>query len=200
MKKKLTLMWLLGCLAVFALKHAHAGFLVNLDFDPNAQNVNLGDNVFVDLTVSGLSNGGSPSLGAFDFDVLFDDSILSFTTATFGNSLGDPNPAAFEAVTNVDTSVAGAIGLDETSLLFDLSFQADAFVLATLEFATLATGTSALTYANEVLSDENGSVLSNNTSTGSVTVNRAVVSAPDTLSLMGAFLLLGLLFSKRHAR
>lgn len=116
---------------------------IMIGFDPLIQTVDVGTPVDVDLTISGLGDFSAPSLGGFDLDVTFDNSILGFSSVVFGALLGGPG----EAVTIVDTSTAGVVNLFEVSLLFDFeldALQPAAFTLATLTFDTLAVGTSVL--------------------------------------------------------
>lgn len=55
-----------------------------IGFNPSSQTVELGDNVSVDLTISGL---GADVLTGFDLDVSFDDSVPGFAGFDFGTEL-----------------------------------------------------------------------------------------------------------------
>ena len=66
---------------------AHA---VVVELAPAAQTAEDGDTVTVTLQFSGLTDGGPDSVGEFDVDILFDDSVLTFVDYTLASDLGDP--------------------------------------------------------------------------------------------------------------
>jgi hypothetical protein len=162
-----------------------------LTFTPNNQITELGDKVNVDLTISGLGDNIDPALGTFDVVVGFDDSIIDFDSATFGNQL------------NFSNSILGTaeeIFTPPNSLrLFEISgelpddlvaSQADSFTLATVTLDTVGLGTTNLSFGNVVLGDENGDPLSDvNLAPGAITVEpgnpgTAVPEASNILSLL----------------
>ena len=125
---------------------------ISLDFVPSTQQVDIGSTVDVDIVISGLGDFTDPSLGVFDLDVIFDPTILSFDSVTFGLLLGDPSLG--EAITVEDASTPGTVNLFEVSLLegdavtcffcippFLNDLQPSSFTLATLTFDTLSVGT-----------------------------------------------------------
>jgi hypothetical protein len=112
---------------------------ITLGFDPASQVANTGDTVSLDLVASGLTSGGSDSIGGFDVDVLFDDSVLGFVGGTTGTGLGSISDFYFASGGVVD---AFAVSLE---LPADLdALQGSTVVLATLAFEVLdlAPGTS----------------------------------------------------------
>jgi len=162
---------------------AHA---ISLGFSPSDQVAPVGSSVNVDLVISDLTNGGAPSLGVFDLDVLYDSAILNLTNVAFG----DPNPLVGDQLdlfglgfnpTGVG-AVAGGTNLFEISLdtIGDLNdFQLDSFTLARLTFDVLAIGTSPLDLANVILGAANGDPLSATVTPGSVTG----IPEPGTITL-----------------
>jgi hypothetical protein len=164
---------------------APSALAVSIGFVPSAQSVGLGQSASVDIVISGLGDGTSPSLGAFDLNVSFDPTILAPTGVTFGIFLGDPD--LFEAITAFDLLLApGVLNVAETSLLLSAelhALQPASFTLATLSFDTLARGTSALTLAINPggLVDQDAGELRAETSRGSI----SVVPEPGTLLLLG---------------
>ncbi|PPD21630.1 MAG: hypothetical protein CTY18_07690 [Methylomonas sp.] len=108
---------------------------VILELSPSNQVAANGDNISLNINISGLSSNGAPSLGDFDFDLGFDSSRLSFTGYSLSSFLGDIS--LFEAV---DASLGGSfssINLTEVSFLDPSaldSIQPDTFTLATLFF------------------------------------------------------------------
>lgn len=126
---------------------------------PSSQTINVSETTAADLVISGLGNFASPSLGGFDIDVTFDDSILSFNSETFGTLLG-------ASIQDVDTSTPGVVNLFEVSLesvsTLD-GIQPDSFLLATLMFDGIALGASQLGFGFVLLSDAIGDVIPNPT-------------------------------------
>lgn len=127
-----------------------------LSFTPAVGNLTVGGNVAIDVRVSGLAAG--TDVGAFDFSVLFNASVLNLTGYTLGAALGDVS--AFEALDASAGSIGnGKFNLAEISLLSDLGPQQDAFTLATLYFTGIAAGSSALSLGDVVLGDAFGNAL-----------------------------------------
>jgi len=163
---------------------------VILDFSPSVQTVPLSGQASVDITASNLQ---SEYIGAFDFDISWDSSILSLASVSFGNALGG-GLLSFQAE-NTNNSM-GTSSLTELSFLSNLtSLQTGNtnIILATLIFDTLSTGQSALALAGNIsgggfLSDENGNLLAASANSG--LINVVTVSAPETLFLMGIGLLM----------
>ncbi len=171
-----------------------------LGFSPSSQTVSVGSSLGVDLTISGLGNFAPDSLGAFDVDVLFDNSILGFTGAIYGDPvLGDQldlfSLGSFTGTTH--TPGAGAVNLFQLSFdtVSDLdTMQADSFTLATLTFDALAIGSSSLNFGSITLSDAIGGALTANTAPGQVNV----VPIPAAIWLFGTALLALVGLSRRR--
>lgn len=157
-----------------------------ISITPSTQTVNVGDTVNVDLQISGLGLGTAPSLGIFDIDFGFDPSLLAFSSALYGNGLDVLGLGSWQAT----TPDIGTINLFELSFdtVDDLnSLQADSFILASLSFNALASGSGPLTLTLNSLGDANGDNLSVALSGASVTVENPVVPSipePETLPLI----------------
>lgn len=133
---------------------------VTIGLVPGSQTVGVGLPASVDVVVSGFGVGLGPSLGAFDLDVSYDDSILAATGVTFGPFLGDPGLG--EAILGFDVSVPGLVDFFEVSLLlpFELDvLQPGSFPLATISFDTVGVGASSLSFSEAVLGDAFGQPL-----------------------------------------
>ena len=133
---------------------------VTLSLTPSSQSTTIGGTVILDLEIAGLTDYGPGSLGAFALDISYNPDILSFTSVSFGLSLGDPD--WFEADPYYDDSVAGDLYLDETSFLSDSeldSIQPANFTLLSLSFTGIAAGFSDLVMQDVVLSYASGSAI-----------------------------------------
>jgi hypothetical protein len=164
---------------------------ISLSLEPGPQTINVGDPAVMDLVVSGLGNHASPSLGAFSLDLSYNPAILSAVSLTFGNSL---DLGVLGSLRFSDLSTAGAIHLEEVSLESSTDLnnaQASTFTLATLNFTSLAPGTSAIDFTSASLSDEQGTSLTGFLSKGGSIQVRGTTPVPDVGST-ASMLLLGL--------
>ncbi len=175
-------------LAIAALLGASAHAIV-LSMNPANQSVVAGATASVEIVISDLT---AISVGAFDIDLAFNPSVLTFGTATFGTQLDLSGTGSLQdTVTGAGTVNLAEVSFDPAALL-DAN-QLDSFTLATLTFNTLAPGTSALTLSLNALSDSGGASLSADIDVGSITVTPGTsVPEPGTplLVLAGALLLL----------
>lgn len=157
---------------------------VTIALAPNAVSTSVGGTFSLDLVVSGLGDGAAPSLGSWDLDVVFDESLLSLDDVTFGTLLGGPGDATQEAL----AAGAGTWNVAEISLLLPEELdglQPGSFVLATLAFSALAEGTSAVALANGVAGDGLGDALA----LALVGAQVEVVPEPGTALLVASALL-----------
>ena len=160
MKKKLFLGIMGAILMLFCTAESQASIATpDIGFDPATQNVVLGNPANVNLYFSQVVD--VVSLGAFDLDISFNPTILSFNSITFGDPvLGDQlDIFGLGSVTGSDASTPGILNLFEFSLddPLDLeNLQAGNFVLATLTFDTLAFGTSPLSLSANAVGDAQG--------------------------------------------
>jgi len=120
-----------------------------------------GPTVAVTLAISGVEALAEPSLGSFDFDLGFDDSVLSFADVQFGTFLGGPADSL-----QSEGAAGGVVDLAEVSLVFPnvllQDLQPDAFILATVLFDVLVTETTTTTISltQALLSDGNAQAIS----------------------------------------
>lgn len=132
-----------------------------------------------------LMDRGTDQIGAFDITVGFDPSLLSLDSILFGNYLGDPDPLLFETITGLDLPNSSTAYAYEVSLLSTLPAQPDDFVLFTLHFDAIGSGTSPLTFTDVLLADELGDEITPTQLTnGSLAANP--VPEPGTVLLLGA--------------
>lgn len=169
-----------------------AGFVpaadaLTLSVVPQASTVSVGGTVSVDVVASDLASGAAPSLGAYDLNLTFDSSVLSFSSIAFGTGL---------SVTGVPSIIqdfalgTGAVNPFEVSLedTADLNaLQAGAFTLFTITFNAGQVGTSLLSLSVNSLSSAEGTSLSAAALNGS---SISVAGAPAVPLPAGAWLLL----------
>jgi len=159
---------------------------ITIEFIPPSQSVSVGSTTTMDLVISGLRDREAPSLGVFDLDVGFDSSILNFSGATFGNQLDLFGLGSLQGV------IAGVGTVNLFELSFDLAdglddLQAGSFLLATLSFEALASGSSALSLSINALGDSLGDPLEAEVIGGTIRSvgNVSAVPEPASLPLIG---------------
>ena len=124
-----------------------------ITLNPSSQDVLLGEKATVDVV---LEQPDGNFVGAFDFFINFDASILALSNVIQRTSLGGPFDSFFDSVAGV-----GRVNVSEVSLLFDLSAVQDAvsdFSLFTLDFDTLSVGSSDLIPEENILGFAGGFV------------------------------------------
>jgi hypothetical protein len=181
-------LWFLG-LALGILPNALSGATaqaISLELLPSEQNVLLGDELAVDIAISGLTERTAPSVSGFDLDIGFDSNLFAYAGAT----IGDPNfgdlldlPGAPDSFTSFIPSVGGMNFINITpdvELPFLDRDQPDSFILATLFLNTLGTGSSSLDLTVNALVNSDRELLAvNNISNASVTVSSRSVPEPS---------------------
>jgi len=154
------------------------------------------------VTISGLGIEVAPSLYDYSIDISFDSSHLSFSEASFGDSvlgnqldLFDLGNDSGALVKDVDLLNIYEFSFDEVTDLND--YQADSFTLATLSFNILQYGNSQLSFIGYDLGDTNldefgiGNLLTATLGTGTV----STVPVPAAFWLMASGL--GLLYRQK---
>ncbi len=192
MKKNPLLPILLGSLCLLFISYGTAG-ATTLGFNTTSLNIVQGSSFSVDLVV----DPEGALISAFDVDILYNTSQMSFDGYTLGAYLGDEGSGEAMDLSWGDLG-GGIIDLAELSFidigdpvylggLADLQPQSP-FTLATLNFTCLSIGTSFISIDDSdtwlILGDENGDPLTI-TSLGSVEVNQTPVPEPATMLLLG---------------
>jgi len=164
-------------------------YAVSLSIEPSTQTVYLRDSFDVNVDISGLGDGSSLSLGAFDLDLMiFNDSHVSLNTVTFGNQLDfsaglgsialDTPPV--DVIPGVSVVNIFEVSLEPTTVLN--SMQNASFTLATFNFTANSLGTSLFRLDNVVLSDEDGMQI---TPKDIIRGDVNVIPEPSTYALFG---------------
>lgn len=173
---------------------------IMIEFNPSPQSVSVGSTTTVDLVISELGNSTAPSLGTFDLAVGFDPSILSFNGATFGNQLDLFGLGSLQSM----IPGIGTVNLFELSFDFadDLNtLQASSFLLATLSFYTLDSGSSLLSITVNALGDSVGDPLQADLVAGNIDVQSVSgIPEPASLPLIGIGMLGMISLVMRHRR
>ena len=178
------------CLVVTFWGYAAWGYDTTLSFNPSTSTVGIGDQIGLDINVSGLED---VDLGSFDLNLNYEDTFLSFDSYVLGNGLGViPDDADDWSPGDLG---GGVINLAELSWLPDLISQPDAFSLATIFFTGSSVGASSLSFSDVDLGDEWGDPIDASLETGSVNV----VPVPAAVWLFGSGLI-GLLGFRRKIR
>lgn len=172
---------------------------VMLEFSPQNQVVQFGDQATVDIFATDLTG---EFVGAYDFFVNYDSSILGIADFIFADSLGGP-------LSSIETTdfQDGSINAAAVSLLFDLTSLQDGVsdvLLFSVVFDTLALGVSDLLFQENILGiaggflgDEVGAPLLTAVTAGSIeVVDSLQVAEPSLLFLLLAGLLAGV-FSRQ---
>lgn len=146
---------------------------------PAVQVVHAGSPFSIDVVVSGLSAAGAPSLGAFEFELVFDPALVSFASAAFGPHLGTPG---FDALADV-MILADRVNVAEVSFIPGIvldGVQPGSFPVVTLNFLAISLGHSPLTLHTVTLDDPDGLKLPFETQSAGV----QVVPEPGSLHLL----------------
>ncbi len=182
--KRLMMVAALACLAQAPLSHAAL-----LSLDSGSATAGNGESLSLDLLVSGLGAFAPDSLGAFDVDVGFDDTVLAFTGYTLGGFLGDIS--LLEAIDVSGGASGGVVDLAQVSLLAAASLDAlqpGEFILATLTFDVIDLAAGAATVLSllpdAILADADGVRLPATAGNPVTIVGRTPVPVSGTLLLM----------------
>jgi hypothetical protein len=202
--------WLLPCcallLALASAQPARALTLSLLKVAPTPSIVGVTDSIFVEVFASGLTAGDAPSITAFDLDLGFDAtrvsfvglswSVLGLTTCTL-----DTYTPACDALVDV-TSTSSVVTFAAASLLDPAVINANqpaSGALATLEFLANAEGTAVFSLLGVDVAGTISGTTEGPLSASTQDLSVGIVPEPGTamLVLLG---LAGLGFLRRPAR
>ena len=164
---------------------APASRALELTLDPGNTSISVGSSVDLKLTIRGLGDGIAPSLGAFDLNLFFNPSVLSYQSVTFGdptsgNQLALSTPSVDGEFVDASVGVLNlySVSMDSEADLDDL--QAGGFVLANVRFLAIGEGIGDVSLSDIVLGDAAGATLDADTILGSsVKVVRGAVTVPE---------------------
>ncbi|KXI26930.1 cohesin domain-containing protein [Paraglaciecola hydrolytica] len=169
---------------------AHAALI---SIVPQSSTTSIGEQLVVDLTISGLGDKQASSLATFDIDFIFDSNMLTFQNAMFGNQLDLIGLGSWQSATEVSSGLVNLFELSFDSDEILNSMQAGSFILASLVFDVIGNGTAnLLTQVNALGDANNASPLTNVELVGS-----SVDVAEPSIALLMGLGLAGLLASRR---
>ena len=162
-------------------------YAISIDLVANKSAVNVGDSLDVAVRISGLNDTSAPSLGAYDINFLFDNSLFSFDSISWGDSAqgNQLDLAGFGSLQDA-TSGSGWLNLLEISFddALDLdSLQAGEFTLFSVLLNTIAVGIGNFSLAANSLGDAYGDNLVANQINGTQ-VTAGAVSVPEPSSVL----------------
>jgi hypothetical protein len=180
-------------------------YAITIDLVPEQPAINTGNLLSIAVNISGLNENTAPSLGVFDLDVYFDNSLFSFNSLRWGDSIkGNQLDLNGFGSLQADTIGAGIINL------FELSFddidslnnvQADEFTLFTLAFDAVALGIGNFSIEINQLGDAEGKLLVvQNVNSTQVAVNSVTVPEPSSFLLLLGLLAIVALRTKLTAK
>ena len=182
------------CTTLLITLSSHAS-LVSIDFD----NVDyqVGDTLAANIIISDIEQdalGFQKLLASFDFDLLFDDSVLGYQSTTFGTFLDvDPFFASnqFELYNGADSLYLSELSFAFSDDLFAAQDGQQSFLLASVNFDVLATGTNTFEFSNIILGDDFGGAFTSVSSLSTDVTISGSTSVPEMPSL--AIFALGLI-------
>ena len=77
----------LGAVLLMFSLHVAPASAINVDVTTSQSSLNVGEILTADVVISGLGSLGPPSLGVFDIDLNFDNSLFAPGAVTFGDQL-----------------------------------------------------------------------------------------------------------------
>jgi Cohesin domain/PEP-CTERM motif len=173
--------WKNRCLGalVFGMLAAQAttGVAATLSLSATPSPVVQGSPLAVNVVVGDIAD-----LYAYQFSLSFNPSLLQATGVTEGAFLATGGTTFFSSG-SIDNTL-GSISFSFNSLIGNLPGVSGTGVLATINFSTLATGTSALNFADTLLLDSNLGDLTVDIQNGSITISP--VPEPAAMLLFGA--------------
>lgn len=169
-----------------------------IDVLPNTNNISIGDDLTVNVSISGLDN--NTSLGVYDLNLNFDSNLFAVKSIQFGDSTKG-NQLDLSGYGSLQTSDAGNSWINLFELSFDAAddlnqLQADNFGLFSIIFTALNQGTSLFSINTQSLGDAFGNnLLLDGINNSQVTVTSVPEPAGIALIALG---LLALGASRRY--
>lgn len=170
----------------------------------NQDSYQVGDVLIADFIISDIEEDGSglkKLLASFDYSLAWDDSIINYSSSSFGNKL-NVGIGSDQSILDIMTD---SLNLSEVSHawwdeLLPVQSGVNQFVLASVNFNVISTGTSLLTLSDVVFGDDFGTSFTDVSSkNASFTVNSAgPVDVPEPMTIL--LMLIALTVLARHRK
>ena len=181
----------LGAVLLMFSLHVGPASAINVDVIPSQPSLNVGEILTANVVISDLGLFSPPSLGVFDIDLNFDNSLFAPGAVTFGDQLDLFGLGSFQ-----DTFVRGGSAVNVFELSFDSpgvldTLQLDSFLLFSVQFEALSVGVGVFDLAIIELGDSDGQLLAATTTSATVQVMAPLnpVPVPAAVWLFGTALL-----------
>jgi hypothetical protein len=180
----------LGAVLLMFSLHIAPASAINVDVIPSQPSLNVGEMLTADVVISDLGLFSPPSLGVFEIDLNFDNSLFAPGAVTFGDQLDlfgfGINPRG--ATPLASTVSVFEISLDSSSALDTL--QLDRFLLFSVQFEALSAGVGVFDLAIIELGNSVADPLFASTTSATVQVmSPNAVPVPAAVWLFGTALL-----------
>ena len=166
---------------------------ISINLIANQTAVNVGDNLEVQVRISGLNDASAPSLGDYDVNFNYDASLFNLSSIVWGDSiLGNQlDLSGFGSLQDVSSELdwLRAFELSFDNALDLESLQAGEFTLFSVLLNAAVIGSGSFSLTTNALGDAYGNGLFIDAITGT-TVDVGSVSVPEPSSLL--LLLLGI--------
>ena len=185
MVKLVCVVAVLGTIALPAISSAQA-----LGVNPDGLEVAVGDSFVMEYWIGGLGDHVAPSLGSFDVKMDFDESLVSYSSSTVGDMLGDVGAGQATATT---TLVADGVEVTETSNLTPaelIALQPWNFTMFRVRFIAMAEGNAVFGPSFTTVLDEHGDPVNLEVGIQAIVHIHARTAVP-TLSAWGISALIG---------
>lgn len=188
-------------LTMFLVSLNSQATLLSVDF--NQDSYQIGDVLTADVIISDIEEDGlglQKLLASFDFTLSWDDSIIDYVSSSFGNKLN----VGFGSDQSVFDIMTDSISLSEISHawwdeLLPVQDGLNKFVLASINFDVIGTGTGILNSSKVKFGDDFGDsytdVSSNNASF--IVNSAAAVNVPEPMTVPLMLIALMMLVRKR---
>lgn len=169
-----------------------------LSVDLNQDNYQVGDVLTADFIISDIEEdfaGFQKLLATFDFNVSWDSSVIEYVATSFGSKLNVG--AGSDQFTDV---IADSLGLSETSYawwdeLLPVQDGVSSFILASVDFNVIGSGSGSLDLSNLAFGDDFGSAFTdvNSSNKAYFVTSGNPVDVPEPASVLLMFMALLLL-------
>ncbi len=168
-----------------------AGSATTIVVNPSTITADPNSTTIVRIGFSNVGDVNPQPLGSYDLQLFYNPSLLILESLNHGDPVygNQLDLSGYGSLTWDDTSTPGEVRMMEVS--FDdpatlRQFQRSQFVIASLAFRTLGTGSSPLTLEVNTISDALGNIMDTTTAGGSISVGTSSVPEPGMLVLLGS--------------